>query len=292
MSAKHTDTSGTSNTQTTQNFTSTPTNPDWSTQGVQGLAGTVNNLNALDPYSFVAGPSALQTQAATTASNLTPNNGVYAGSNDLATSVGQSSAPDIASLMNSFKNPWQKQVVDSTLAGFDQNAGYSRAADTLARAGDSTFGGSGGAIQTALNEQNIAQQRAQLQSGLETQGFNTALQGATSQASDILSQLGLRLNAAGQLTSNANSQTAAANQDIGTQAGLGGTLQQINQAQAQAPVSAAGSLSSILGSLPLSLFQGQTGTTTGTSANKTTGSGTQFGGSIDWNAKNGFSIGG
>jgi hypothetical protein len=240
----------------TTSLTQMPTNPAWVDQGLSGLGGAATNLAAQDPYSFVAPANANLTQAGATAANLTPNNGMYAGSNDLATSVGQASAPDIASLMNSFKNPWQKQVVDSTLAGFDQNAGYTRAADTLAKAGDSTFGGSGGAIQTALNEQNIGNARSQLQSGLETQGFNTALQGATSQAQAIQNQYAQRLAAAGQITGNANSQTAAANTDLGTQANIGSILQQLQQARAGAPINSLGSISSIFDGLPLGLEHG------------------------------------
>lgn len=270
--SKSSTTNSSSNTNGTTSLTQTPTNPAWVDNGLSTLGGAVTNLAGQDPYSFVAGPNALQSQAGTTAAGLTPNNGMYAGSNDLATSVGQSSAPDIASLMNQFKNPWQKQVVDSTLQGFDQNAGYSRAADTLAKAGDSTFGGSAGAIQTALNEQNIAQQRAQLQGGLETQGFDTALGGATSQAGLIQNQLAQRLGAAGQLTNNANSQTTAATQDLSTQSGIGALLQQIQQAQAGAPINSLGSISSIMSGLPLGLEHGTN--SNGTNTSNTTGTST------------------
>jgi hypothetical protein len=292
MSAKHTDSSGSFNNASTQNFNSTPTNPSWVTNGVQGLAGTVSNLSAQDPYSFVAGANPLQTQAAAGASSLSGTPWAYDGASDVTRGIANQSAPDIASLMAQFQNPYTNQVVNTSLADFDQNAGRTQAQDQLARAGDTTFGGSGGAIQTSLSNDALARSRASLDAGLRNQGYQTALGGATSQAGVDQQNTAQRLAAANQLSTIANDYGANSRANIATQAGLGGQLQQIDQAQAQAPVSAAGSLSSILASLPLSLFQGQTGTTTGTQSGSSKGSTTQIGGSVGWNAKNGFSVGG
>jgi len=58
----------TSNQQT--HTVTTPTNPDWVTNSVQSLSGDIGKLGAIDPYSLVSGPNALQQQAATGAAGL------------------------------------------------------------------------------------------------------------------------------------------------------------------------------------------------------------------------------
>src|SRR4051812_8687253 len=87
----------------TTNTTITPTNPGYVDNALSGLTGKVTDLANSDPYSFIAGPDALQTQAGAGAAGLTGTPGLYAGSSDLATSIGQMNSPDIASLMNPFK---------------------------------------------------------------------------------------------------------------------------------------------------------------------------------------------
>src|SRR5438874_9789286 len=57
--------------------TTTPTNPDWVPGQVQTLTGMTANLAGNDPYSFVAGPDKLQTQAAQGAAGLGMNMADY-----------------------------------------------------------------------------------------------------------------------------------------------------------------------------------------------------------------------
>ena len=60
-------------TQSTQSSTATvtPNNPTWVTQGLESVGGGLQKLMGMDPRSFVAGPSALQTKAFNDAAGLT-----------------------------------------------------------------------------------------------------------------------------------------------------------------------------------------------------------------------------
>lgn len=264
-------TTSTSATSGVSNVVQTPTNPAFVSSGLGQISGAVSNLVGQDPYSFVAGADPIQTQAATGAANLTSPSG-FSSAQSLASGVGSANTPSIAGHLGEFMSPYTNDVVNTTLAGYDKNAGYSRAGDTLARAGDSTFGGSGGAIQTALNEQNIAQGRAQTEAQLRNQGFQTALGGATSQAGLDAGTQQQRLGAAGVMSGNASAEGANANQNIQTQSGIGQILQQLAQARAGAPINSLQSLSSIYGALPLGLLHGDT--SNGTNNSTTNGTST------------------
>lgn len=267
MSDKKTTSTNNTVTSGTTASTTTPTNPAWVDQGLAGLGSNIDKLAGSDPYSYVAGPNALQTQAGAAAGAMTGTPWTYDASNSIAGGVANEANPSIAGHLKEFMNPYTNDVVNTTLAGYDKNAGYSRAGDTLARAGDSTFGGSGGAIQTALNEQNIAQGRAQTEAQLRDQGFQTALGGATSQAGLDAQTQAQRLAAASQLTTNANDFGANQRANIDTQAGIGGTLQSLDQAKAASPLTLATIASGLYGALPLNLLHGSNtnGTVSGTS---------------------------
>lgn len=271
MSKKSTtNSSQTSN--TTSNATQTPTNPLWVDQGVQGLAGQATGLAGQDPSSFVAGADPLQTQAGAAAAGLTGTPWNYDAALGITGGVANEASPDIASLMPKFQDPWTNQVVKSSLNDFDQNAGQTRAANQLALAGDSTFGGSGGAIQTSQSNDAIDRARATLDSGLRSQGFSTALQGATSQAGLDSQTQAQRLAAGGQMASIADAFGANQRANIGAQSDIGSILQQIAQQKAGAPINTLGSISSIFDGLPLSLEHGQTvnGATTGNQTGSST----------------------
>jgi hypothetical protein len=256
----------------TSNLVQTPTNPGYVDSALSGLTGNINNLSAADPHSFVAGADPLQTQAGAGAAGLTGTPGLYAGSTDLATSIGQMSAPDIASLMAPFRGAFDNRVINPVLAASDQHDAQVNAQNLLNRGQDTTFGGSGGAITEALTHGQQALARGQLQGGLLSDQFKTALGGATSQAGVNQAQQGLRLNAAGQITNNANDIGATDRANVVTQGGIGGVLQALTQTQTGAPLTTNAALSGILGSLPLGLVHG--GTTAGTTSGTTSGTGT------------------
>jgi hypothetical protein len=355
----------------TTNVVQTPTNPAFVTQGLGQIGANVNAAASADPYSFVAGPNALLTQAATGAARLgnygsSPSSAPYGGgaggvlatdasgnvipqgpngamsqaqldamnanrqaagiaphpnpANAAALSsamhdfggspsqtAGQSAAPggpmqtmgfgsgapsvdpfanaasvangvagaapaSVSSHLAEFQNPYTNDVVNTTLAGYDQAAGRQRASDQLGLAGDATFGGSGGSILQAMDNQNLNMGRAQTEAQLRNQGFDTAMTGATSQAGLDSTAQAQRLAAAGVLSGNAAAQSAAQNQNVQTQSQIAQLLQQIDQAKAAAPISAAGSLASIYGNPAFGLLHGSTaaGTTNGTTNGTTT----------------------
>lgn len=289
-----------STTNQTTHQTVTPTNPDWVTQPVQTLAGQIGDLSSLDPYSLVAGPNALQTQAAGELSGLSPNNGAYTNANDLFQGLMNTAAPQTtavtgqaASLLpniNSYMSPYLNDVVNSSLADYDFGAGQTRAQNQLALANDDTFGGSGGAIQTAMSNDAIDRGRATLASQLLNQGYqqagalanndadrqqqmalaNMTAQNQASQfnASALQAQLAQQAQAAQGMVNTANAQNQAQLSDAAAQASLGDQLRQIQAAYNVAPISLLSSETGLLNSLPLSLFHGQT--TDGTSNSTTT----------------------
>ncbi len=76
--------------------------------------------------------------------------------------------------LDKYMNPYLSNVVDTSLADFDANAGRVRAAGTnqLARLG--AFGGSRAGIAQAATEGELARGRGALDAGLRSEGFNTA----------------------------------------------------------------------------------------------------------------------
>lgn len=276
----------------------TPTNPTWVDPQIQTLTGKTVDLAAQDPHSFIAGPDQLQTQAGQAAAGLTADDASFdsaktlfgklmaggAQSYDPATVHPNSILPNLQAYMS----PYTHDVVDSSLADYDFGAGQTRAANRLALAGDDTFGGSGGAIQTALSEDAIDRGRASLSAQLRDQGFTTGA-GLAGQDADRRQQAQLanmaafnrarefnageadtaaaRQAAAAQgLAQTATSQQAAQTGAIDTQAQIGGILQALQQAQQGAPLTVnsalSGDYSSLVGALSLLHGQNSTGTST------------------------------
>lgn len=287
MGDKKTKTTSSSN--STQNLTQTANNPGYVDQALANLTGQVQNLSSLNPTSLIAGPDPLQTQAATGAAglSLSPDFGTASqmlsgagggGPNTYAATTG-TAASLLPNLQNYF-SPYQNDVVKSALADYDVGAGQTRAANQLALAGDDTFGGSGGAIQTSLSNDAIDRGRATLSAGLLNQGFNEAAS-LSNQDADRQQQMSLAnltaLNSAGQynagaadtaaqrqlaagaaLTNNGTAAGAQAQGNVATQSSIGQILQALAQAKAGAPLAQTGALASILAALPLGLVHGQT----------------------------------
>lgn len=264
---KSSKTTGTTQQNTT--MTTTPTNAPYVDSTLANITGKVNDLSNSDPYSLIAGPDALQTQAGTGAAGLTSPQGFADASSALKTSMG-GTAPSIAGHLAEFQDPYTDSVVKNSLAGFDQNSGLVNAQHRLDLGNDATFGGSGGSITDALTRGQQALSRGQLESGIRDEGFKTALTGATAQAGLDSGTLAQHIAAASAASGNATAQGADARGNIDTQGGIGAILQAISQAKAGAPLALTGATAGILGSLPLGLEHGSTsdgslsGTTTGT----------------------------
>lgn len=295
ISSKKSKSTSTTNQNTTA--TMTPTNPTWVSQGIEGLAGKIGStFQNLDPYSLVAGPNPLQTQAEGMAAGL-GNLTNFGEASNMLRSVGGAAAQkidpvSIASGISGFLNPYLKDVVDTSLTNFDEGAGMTRAENALALAGDTTFGGSGGAIQTSLTERGLAQDRAKLAADLRSGGYDRASQLAAQQAALDMQQrlsnasfgeqaLGRQAAAAQGLASVGATQGAEARANTGLQFDIGEALRQIQQQQAMAPVGALGLETGLWGQLPLDLFKGQnaTGSLSGTTTTKSKESGA---GLSDW----------
>lgn len=276
LSSKSSKTNSTSN--TTTNLTQTPTNPAWVDSGLAGLGQQIGDLSKLDPYSLVAGPDALQTQAGTAAAGLTSSPNFGAASN-MFTGVAGAATPHVQSAslldgLSNYQNPYLNDVVNTTLTGFDDNAGRTRAQQQLDLANDSTFGGSGGSILRSLTEGQLAQQRAATEAGLRSDAFNTAAglsnedaarrqAASVSNAGEADNALARMLASATGLADIGTAQGADNRANIGTQASLGDMLRQIQQAHDMAPLTGAAAQAGLWNALPLNLLHGQTSNGTG-----------------------------
>lgn len=269
----------TTNQQTT--MTSTPTNPEWATSRVKGLSDKIGTtFDGLDPYSLVAGADPLQQQAAQGAAGLTtsPNYGL---ASDMYGEAGNAGSQDIAGGMAAFANPWEKDVVDTSLADFDYGAGQQNAQANLDLAGDTTFGGSSGALYKSALGGELARGRGSLAAGIRSDGFKTALGGATSQAQLNEQALQRKMQGAAGLAGVGQAQGADARANIDSQSAMGDILRQIEAQKRLAPATALGMEGSLTSGLPLGMFTGQTGTgsLSGTTNTKSTESGASL---ADW----------
>ena len=218
--------------------TRTPNNPTWVTEGLAGVGGALQGLMTMDPKSFVAGPSALQTKAFDAAGGLKLSDdygrarGIFndvagAGANTYdatgydsrgydATKLGDAIGYDPTSAqavtynassllegLDKYMSPYTGQVVDAALTDFDFGAGQTRANQALEEARSGAFGGSGAAIGRSLTEGEIMRGRGSLSAQLRDQGF---MRGAGLSAQDA----GFR-NDAARFNADAQTRVAMAN---------------------------------------------------------------------------------
>lgn len=212
---------------TSSTATVTPNNPTWVTEGLGAVGGGLQKLMGMDPKSFVAGPSALQTKSYQDAGNLSLSplydkaSGIFndvagAGANTYdargydaqgydatdATAQGYT-ASSLLEGLDRYMSPYTGQVVDAALADFDYGAGQTRANQALDEARSGAFGGSGAAIGRSLTEGEIMRGRGSLSAQLRDQGFT---RGADLSARDA----GFR-NDALQFGADANNRASLAN---------------------------------------------------------------------------------
>jgi hypothetical protein len=273
-------TKSTSTMNQTMSGTSTPINPEWVTSGMQGLAAQTTKLAQSDPYSYVAGPDALQTQASQGASGLKVSP-YYDEAAQGYKAAGNEGAQSIAGEIPSFLNPYLKDVVDTSLADYDYGAGQSRGQSMLDLAGDTTFGGSSGSIYRSGLEGEILRGRGALSSNLRSGAYDKASQLAVQQAALREQALNRQMQGAAGLASVGQAQGNDQRANVATQATIGDMLQQINQQRAQAPLTLQQFATENFAGLPLQLLQGQstTGTMNGTQTGTTKTSGATLG---DW----------
>ena len=285
-------------TTTQQHTVTTPTNPTWVTEANQNLSNKIQALDKIDPYSLVAGPTALQNQAVKAASTLGMDQGKWNSLVDMQTPVigGQTisnTSMDAASLLSNlgaYMSPYTNDVVKSTLAGFDQNAGMTQAQQALDLARSGAFGGSGAAITQSMTNQGLAMARAQQEAGLRDQAFNTGANLSNMDAGRIqeANQMNAQLEAQAK-SQNANLayQIAAANAanalqgrgqtadmllngnandraNIQLQGVLGSDMREIDQARLNAPIDILKTQVALNQGIPANLFRGETSDMNGT----------------------------
>ena len=178
---------------------------DYGTQ-LAGLTSVPLNTDMYAPQ--VAAQDAMQTQAY----NLTSS-----GIGSYEPYMTQANAYSGPQGYQDFMSPYQQDVINSSLAAFDQQAGagMSNIGQQAAKTGN--LGGGREGVQRAQYQSNSDMNRALLQSGLQQQGFT--------QANQLANQ------AFGQQRNLATQQQQLQNQDV-SQLGLLGGLQQAQQ-QAQ-----------------------------------------------------------
>lgn len=244
----------TSNQTSNQTGSTTPTNPEWVTNDLMDYTGRIGSMLDTDPSSFVAGASPLQQQAwsnadrlggwqgnnnaasqialgvANQGANLMPGSAGYTASRGNASTY---SAPQLnnareattsdagsASLLDNFQsyfNPFMQNVVGSSMADFDQQAGQQRAQLAARGAQAHALGGSRFGIAEGQMEGELARGRNSILSSLLSQGFNTAAGLSQSDAANR-QQSGL-FNAAARNTASLANQ-GASNQFSLAQAGM------------------------------------------------------------------------
>lgn len=92
-----------------------------------------------------------------------------------------------AAFMDAYQNPYEQDVIDATLADFDNQAGRTRAAQQAQSAATGAFGGSRNAIREAMIEDDLSRARATTAGNLRRDGFVTAAQLGMSDADRELS---------------------------------------------------------------------------------------------------------
>ena len=264
MGKKKTKTSSTE----TSHAVTTPSSPAWVTSGVQGLGERISQLGAVDPRSFVAPLSGLERQAADRAGGLNSAESEGWISQMMGRPSPSASSASLLDNLSAYSNSYRRDVVDTTLADFDYDAGRTRATQDLAMAGQGAFGGSGAALARSQTEGELARARSSQVSKLLADMFTTSA-GLSSQDADRRQQASIANANLGQQDFQFRSQfglerDANTRANIASQAALGQQLRAAEQAYRDAPLTALSRQVDMFSGLPLSLFQGSTTDSTGT----------------------------
>jgi hypothetical protein len=220
--------------------------------------------------------------------SLVPANGYSPAPNDPNYAMPRSGQPfnpnnpaiTGADQLGAYQNPFQQQVIDTTLAGYDQDAGQRQAALMAQGARNGAFGSSRFGIAQGQLGADLTLGRGQLEGGLRSQGFNTAagygMQDAA--AGNQMRQFDAQqrdaaqmrqLQAAGLLQQGASQYGADQRADIGLMSGLGDQQRQIEQAYLGAPVGQLEEASNLYGQTPYQILVGNQVDTTGRSQGTT-----------------------
>lgn len=275
----------------TLNKSTQRTNPDWVTDMAKGFGGEIGALGGVDPYSLVPGANPLQDKGFADAAGLGGMAETFGGALDMTAAAGDSAAPRTefvksSKMIGDFMDPYLKDVVDTSAADFDFNAGNVRASQDLDIARSGGFGGSGTALTKSATEGELARGRGSLLSGLRSQGFSQALQAAMAEAgrkqgaNDLNAQLyGQQLdrgiNAGRSLADIASTYGGEKRADLGATMAAGDVMRGIETERANAVPDWLRARQEMFAGLPLDLFSGEemTGTTESTETSTAKGKG-------------------
>ena len=301
---------GSSSKKTTQNSTQTltPNNPTWAINSLQGLNSRINALGQVDPSTYVAGPSDLQTSSYNAGANLGANSGLFGQAAGIASGVANGGpalnsggvSADAAQLgdVSRYMNPYIKNVLDASNADADQNDARALGALKAQAAGSNAFGDTTYGIAQGQAIGDLARARQSANAGLLATGYNTA-QGLNQYDTSNRQQTGLsnadraqqamlanqsaqqndtsnKLAASGLLGNLGSASGSDARANATTQNALGQDERSIAQDQATAPISLAEAMAKLYGQNQFGLLQGQT--STGNSTTKSSGDSGLLGG--------------
>lgn len=231
-----------SKTKSTQ--TTTPTVAEPYSTSFKNYTGQIDDFMAMDPTQFVAPTSALQQAAfdkvgtlgagtphidaasgyAASAANAGPSSVSYGGYTapklgkaKTAQSAELGDAAQLLEFMQQYQNPYTEQVIDATLADYDEYSGRQRAQMAGDAGKTEAFGGSRYGIAQGQLEGELARGRASTEAALLDQQFRLAAQLA-GQDAGAANQFGLQQGMFDQQTGQFNAQ--ALNNFILSQAGL------------------------------------------------------------------------
>lgn len=174
--------------------------------------------------------------------------------------------------LDGYMNPYVENVIDTSLAGFDESAGMNRARLAAQQARGQKFTGSGSAIERALFERGSNMDRAGLEAGLRSGGYDraTALASEDVQRAQQADQFGRasQLQATGLLGDLAQAGGANDRADLGLLADLGGQEREIDRQNKGAEANLLALISALNSSQPYGLFRGQTSNQVGTTTTK------------------------
>lgn len=271
---------------TSSTETTTPNLPDWFKTAQATGATNIAGLAGKDAATLVPGRDILQTKAAQAAGALNPgmNEGSAYGMDKLKALIGLQSqgAPTVsaASLLDNlsaYQNPYTRDVVDASLADFDQNAGKVRAQQALDLAGHGAFGGSGAPLTVSATEGELARARHMADAGLRSDAFNVGAnlssQDATRRQGASSDNANLKIQNRGQIAQNAamlagQGLAADANTraNIGAQSEVGAVNRGVESDQALAPFTLQDMINKLYAGLNPELATGKTTTGSGKSS--------------------------
>lgn len=281
----------TTKTKTQETAVSTPDTPAYAQPAVKDYYSQVGALGAQlgqNPSMFATPANSTQLAGIQAANNLGGWRSGLSNSSSMATKAANTTVKPTtaASLLdvpiNRYLNPVTEQLVDTSLAAFDDDAGRRQAAFAAQGAQNGAFGGSRYGIAEAQFGADATRERSLLDSQLRSSAFDratglastdTANRQDTGQFNANLQrqQLADRIAAAQVIGNNATSGGSLAQGDAAAQLAAGNAQRAIDQQNALAPLTGLAAYGGLLDPALLAALTGQTINTTGTGTSKTSG---------------------